>query len=52
MSQAVLSLPQFSPFELLLADYEVAMLEKKRAYVRWYNAWRQPWPGRDRQHRI
>lgn len=33
MSQAPFSLPQFSPIELLLADYEVAIDEKKAAYA-------------------
>ncbi|WP_128956226.1 hypothetical protein [Bradyrhizobium zhanjiangense] len=32
MSQAAFSLPQFSPIELLSADYEVAIAEKISAY--------------------
>lgn len=39
MSQAAFSLPQFSPFELLLADYEVATAEKDYAYELWHGAW-------------
>lgn len=32
------SLPQFSPFELLLADYEVAVEEADRAHAIWNEA--------------